>query len=165
MKSPLHLTRRLARRIAAACQGSTDPRVRAWLELAATIPREGQTPQKFPHVSVVETFRKANMVGYEVWRHFDNKQGGPRKKARLFFGSSRYGHHLNARRAAYKAAAMMSKMTLSELHEWWAEYRAARSTSRPVTSLWRSEARFADAVSSEDGELMSAKFCGYRRAS
>jgi hypothetical protein len=118
---------------------TADPAVCAWVAAMDALP-EPPRLSKFPRTSVVRTYRNYKLCGYEVWRHLETKGADPtRKKARLWFGNTRHGGDLRARRLAYKAAAVMSRMTQRELREWWSEYQAARLRGRAVTNLWRDE--------------------------
>jgi hypothetical protein len=153
VRDALHPSPRLQRRIAAQVVDSADPQVRRWAlaVLAAPVWRNAH-----PGVSVIEVWRDCRLCGYEVWRHLETYTVDPRRhKARLFFGRGRCGGLRRARLLAEQAAAQLAAMSRSELHEWWSEYRVARSTRRPVTNLWRSEPRYADALDYTDRALMS----------
>lgn len=158
--NPLRPSPRLLRRLAELVAGTSDADVCAWLVALEQQPKaSGWT--KFPGVSIVKTYRsyggRARLLrGYEVWRHLESSLDDPhRAKARLWFGNRRYGGRGRALQFARRAAAMLAQMSRMELHEWWAEYRAARTSGRPVGNLWRAEKRYEDRLDYADLSQLS----------
>lgn len=156
--NPLRPSPRLLRRIASEIQTSTNCKIMVWVEAMKALPRPRRS-NLFHETSVVRVVRENGLCGYEVWRHLEKAKVDPtRKKARLFFGRRSCGGIKKALQHAYKAAAMLSRMSRRELREWWEEYQVARTHGRSVNNLWRDEVRYVDGVGYEDLEQMSHTF-------
>jgi hypothetical protein len=155
--NPLRPTPAFLRQLARQVNPGKSRRVQAWLAAMQAIPPPPRN--LFHETTVVEVPRGGKVCGYEVWRHLAPYREDPRRpKARLYFGRRRSGSLARARSLAYQAAAMLSRMTRRELHEWWSEYKAARTTRRPVSNLWRDEPLHQDALDYTDHQQMSHLF-------